>query len=246
MFIKGSILQWYFLFYSRGETMARKKTNKSSVEQEYAKQVKRIKSFISRAEKRGYMFEEKVIPVKPKRVTQASVRKLEKLTSQQLCKKAVYGGELSQGEIVKGTKGQALEKLARKEARKHKIPVATQEPTNTHNFVPPYNRSTDQSMFDNTVILHFTESISHYNQSANYLLNQWLDRVLAQAGRHDTAVMLENAQQAGLLALWQVAYNYEKLIGRLNAMLDYLPEMTTMWKSDIMDAMELEEDFNEG
>lgn len=224
--------------------MARKKGNKSPVEQEYAKQLKRIKSFISRAEKRGYMFEEKVIPVKPKRITQASVRKLKKLTPQQLYKKSVYGGGLSQGEIVKGTKGQALEKSARKEARKHKLPITTQEPTNTSGFVPPYNRSTDQTLFDNTVILRFTESISHYNKSANYVLNQWLDRVLANAGRHDTAVMLENAQQAGLLALWQVAYNYEKLIGRLNAMLDYLPEMSPMWKSDIMDAMEIEEDFN--
>lgn len=243
MFIKGSILQWCFLFYLRGENMA-KKINKSPVEQEYYKQVKRIKSFISRVEKRGYIFEEKVIPVKPKRVTQASVRKLKKLTPQQLYKKAVYGGELTQGEIVKGTKGQALEKLARKEARKHKFHIPTQEPTNTPGFIPPHNVSTDQSMFDNTVILRFTESISHYNRSANYVLNQWLDRVLAQAGRHDTAVMLENAQQAGLLALWQVAYNYEKLIGRLNVMLDYLPEMTSMWKSDIMDAMEIEEDFN--
>lgn len=224
--------------------MASKKVNKSSIEQEYNKQVKRIKSFISRAEKRGYMFEETVIPVKPKRVTQASIRKLKKLTPERLHKKSVYGGELSQGEIIKGTKAQTLEKLARKEARKHKSPISTQEPTNTRGFVPPHNVSTDQSLFDNTVILRFTESISHYNKSANYVLNQWLDRVLAQAGRHDTAVMLENAQQVGLLALWQVAYNYEKLIGRLNAMLDYLPEMTPMWKSDIMDAMEIEEDFN--
>ena len=73
---------------------------KSPAEREYDKQVKRIKQFIRRAEKRGFIFPDNVIPNKPKRITKASVRKLSKITPKELYKKAEYGGEATEGEIV--------------------------------------------------------------------------------------------------------------------------------------------------
>ena len=87
-----------------------KRRKQTPAERDYYKQVKRIKQFIRRAEKRGYQFSEDVLPQKPKRVTQASVRKLAKLTPDKLYQKAVYGGEASQGEIIKGTTGLKLER----------------------------------------------------------------------------------------------------------------------------------------
>lgn len=75
-----------------------KKQKQSEAEKLYAKQLKRIKQFIRRAEKRGFIFEEDVIPQKPKKVTKASVRKLEKLTPEKLYKKSLYLEE-STGEI---------------------------------------------------------------------------------------------------------------------------------------------------
>lgn len=78
----------------------------------YKKQVKRIKQFIRRAEKRGYQFQENVLPKQPKRITEQSVERLRKLTPEQLYKKAEYGGEASYGEIVKGTQGRQLERKA--------------------------------------------------------------------------------------------------------------------------------------
>lgn len=97
--------------------MAKKRTL-SPTERAYSAQVKRIKNFIRRAEKRGYIFNENTLPTKPKRITQASVRKLQRLTPQQLYKKAQYSGQLSEGKTVSAQAGLQLEKRARIEKAK--------------------------------------------------------------------------------------------------------------------------------
>lgn len=121
--------------------MAKRKSKQTSNQRAYAKQVKRIKQFIRRAEKRGYLFTENVLPQQPKRVTQASIRKLAQLTPEKLYQKAVYGGEASGGEIVKGVEGIKLERKVRAQkaaqTRKYRIAELTQEPTNTPGFEPP-------------------------------------------------------------------------------------------------------------
>lgn len=106
--------------------MAKKRTL-SPTERAYSAQVKRIKNFIRRAGKRGYIFNENTLPTKPKRITQASVRKLQRLTPKQLYKKAQYSGQLSEGKTVSAQTGLQLEKRARiekaKETRKRNIEV---------------------------------------------------------------------------------------------------------------------------
>lgn len=87
-----------------------KKRKQTEAEKLYAKQLKRIKQFIRRAEKRGFIFENDIIPKKPKKVTKASVRKLEGLTPEKLYKKSLYLEE-STGEITEAQK-------RRKEERK--------------------------------------------------------------------------------------------------------------------------------
>lgn len=102
--------------------MAKKTKKKQSAKQQainkaYAKERARVKSFVSRAEKRGYSFPESVIPSIPKRKTEASIRKLKKLTKEVLYEKATYGGEATFGEIVSGKEGLKAEyKLRAKRA----------------------------------------------------------------------------------------------------------------------------------
>ena len=76
-----------------------------------------------------------MLPQQPKRVTQASIRKLAQLTPEKLYQKAVYGGEASYGEIVKGTEGIKLERKVRaqksSQTRKYRQQKPTQVPTNT-------------------------------------------------------------------------------------------------------------------
>lgn len=98
--------------------MAKKAKKRKSVKQQainkaYAKERNRVKSFVRRAEKRGYRFPENLIPSIPKQKTEASIRKLKKLTKEVMYSKATYGGEASYGEIVSGKEGLKLERQLR-------------------------------------------------------------------------------------------------------------------------------------
>lgn len=98
--------------------MAKKRIKKQSAKQQainkaYAKERSRIRSFLRRASKRGYQFPEGILPAIPKRKTEASIRKLKKLTKDVLYEKAVYGGLASYGEIVSGKEGLKLERKER-------------------------------------------------------------------------------------------------------------------------------------
>lgn len=98
--------------------MAKKTKKRQSAEQQainkaYAKERNRVKSFVRRAEKRGYSFPESIIPSIPKRKTEASIRKLKKLTKEKLYSKASYGGEVTFGETVSGKEGLKLERQLR-------------------------------------------------------------------------------------------------------------------------------------
>ena len=103
----------------KGQTAKQQAINKA-----YAKERNRVKSFVRRAEKRGYSFPESIVPSIPKRKTEASIRKLKKLTKEVLYSKAFYGGEATSGEIVSGKEGIKLERQLRakraSETRKEK------------------------------------------------------------------------------------------------------------------------------
>lgn len=225
-----------------------KRRKQTPAEREYYKQVKRIKQFISRAEKRGYKFIEDVLPQKPKLVTKASVLKLSKLTPEKLYQKAVYGGMASYGEVVPGTEGVKLERSFRAkkaaETRKYRLSKPVQVSTNTLGFVPPENISEDGSFFDNVVISGFKYHVQQFNEHASNLLLSWLDRILATNDEHDVATMLNDGAEAGLIVTYQIVYSQDKLTQYMSEMLDYLPEAGPLFKAEMMDAMEEEEDFN--
>lgn len=71
---------------------------------EYNRNVKRIKQFIRRAEKRGYKFPEIKLP---------KGAKIRELTPEKLYKKAVYGGAETFGVVVPAEQGRKLERSAR-------------------------------------------------------------------------------------------------------------------------------------
>lgn len=151
-----------------------------------------------------------------------------------------------------GVKGTELSKLTRKlksitaeELRNisYEILEPTQESTNTPGFEPPENISEDASFFDNVVITGFQSHVRQFNERASNLLLTWLDRIIASNGKHDTAVMLNDGAEAGVILTYQVVYSQDKLTQYMAEMLDYLPEAGTLFKEELMDAMEQEEDF---
>ena len=89
--------------------MAKKKPI-SLLRQQWNKEVKRLKRFIKNAEKRGFIFSEKVIPPTPKRVTKKAVERLQDIKPNALYSKAKY--KTKEGKIVTALQGRTLERQA--------------------------------------------------------------------------------------------------------------------------------------
>lgn len=224
------------------------KKNKFSVEQEYNKQLKRVKSFIRRAEKKGFVFSENVVPSRPKRITQASVRKLEKLTPNKLYQKAEYVSEATYGEVISGKKGLQIVKQQQKEQRKAKqkqrniqVEPPTQEITNTEGFTAPTYVSYDTSFFARVVISNYREYLTHFNEMFREILTDWLDRQIAQNGELAVAVMLEDGAKAGHLVTYKIAYEKDKILDYISHMMEFMPDTDDI-RARVMEAFERDED----
>ena len=89
---------------------------------EYEKQLRRIKRFVREATKRGFEFPENAVPKHPKLITEASVRRVARITPDTLYKKATYtkntGEKLSGLEGRKHERSQAAIKAAETRAAK--------------------------------------------------------------------------------------------------------------------------------
>lgn len=85
-------------------------------EQAYNKELRRINRFIKAAEKRGFIFNLKILPPSPKKITKATVQRLKKITPETLYKKASY--QTDDYQTISGLEGRKLErsKAARKAA----------------------------------------------------------------------------------------------------------------------------------
>lgn len=71
--------------------MARRiKGSNPAVVDEYRRQRRRVQSLVRRAEKRGYKIDENIIPDIPKNVTEASVRRLSRITPTKLYEKSTH------------------------------------------------------------------------------------------------------------------------------------------------------------
>lgn len=81
------------------------------LEQQVKKERRRVKQFIRRAEKRGFTFSSTVVPDLPKKITEQTLSRWQKLTPSELYKKAVYTSPT--GTTIKGLERRKQE---RKEA----------------------------------------------------------------------------------------------------------------------------------
>lgn len=218
--------------------MAKKLTQ---LQLDYKKQVKRLKQAVRRAEKRGYIVPENVIPKQPKRITKKSVERLKKITTKEIYSKSekldFETGELIPGEVARK---QERSESAKKAAKTRKEKRYNAEKGESEYYEPQYE--TFPSGAD-IIIGNFKAEMTRFPEVAQPIVNQWLDRLLRDYSKEDVAEMLENASAQGLGVDYSIAYREDLLLDRLSEMLDLLPGASTGNKIDIMEAMEYEEDW---
>lgn len=218
--------------------MAKKLTQ---LQLDYKKQVKRLKQAVRRAEKRGYIVPENVIPKQPKRITKKSVERLKKITTDEIYSKSekldFETGELIPGKVARK---QERSEAAKKAAKTRKEKRYNSEKGESEYYEPQYE--TFPSGAD-IIIGNFRAEMTRFPEVAYPIVTQWLDRLLRDYSKEDVAEMLENAAAQGLGVDYSIAYREDLLLDRLSEMLDLLPGASTGNKMDIMEAIEYEEDW---
>lgn len=241
--------------------MAKRKTRKiSETRKQYNKQRKRIQSFLSKARKQGYIFEEDVLPQIPKKVTKASVSRLSKLTAERLYKKAVYvsreTGEIeTPEEHRKQVRAQAIEKAKATKARKKKQQKKSNYPKPQQTTKRKDKTNTDTALFTRAVIQTFLYTLETCRGGNAYqLLLQWFSKLRSDNGDDAVAEMLQKGSENGFELTWETVYNVEKaddfvqgIIQFLSTQGDfYVDEMEEYWNyiSSVENAMYEESNFD--
>ena len=217
--------------------MAKKKKKQTPLQREYVKQRNRLKQAIKKAEKRGYIFEDDVLPKQPKSITRSSVERLQKIKPKDLYEKAQYVDK-STGEIVPGREGKYYE---RKEATRKAQQTRARKKSKVSPYTPPVEEY--YPSFSTMVISNYRAHIRQFNDACYSLLNDWLERIIRSNGEDDTAEMLEQGAENGLIVTYKIAYAKDKLFDYMTDMLNYLPEAGDIFKEDIMQALEEAEDW---
>lgn len=217
------------------------KTRKlTSAQQQYKKERNRIQSAMRRLEKQGYVLPDDLLPSTPKKVTQASINRLKKITTESIYKKSKKL-DFETGEITPGivARDKARSQRAKEAARRRSF---KQEYVSPQVYTEPPQYTTFPSGADIIINNFRSDVIGRFPESAGPILNRWLDGLLAQQDKEDVANMLETAAANGVVIDYKVAYNTEALMGAIADFMDYL-ETTSGFKQDLMDTLEFEEDW---
>lgn len=228
---------------------------------EYRKERKLLLQQIRRMKKRGYVFVKEPVPAKPKRITAASIRSLQK-QRQNIYKKAVLV-DTESGEVIASAKTPKAEKKRKeRELNREKTYQAQWKAFGEEGEKAPgpqgkgmpgpgeeYESRSDygkgyipeESVYDSFsehIIERYRNSYDMYNSEFVNYMNAWVDQLISRFGLDDVAEMIENAAADGVLITYKEAYVPGARDNYISDMMDYLPDSGDLTKEQIFEAME--------
>ena len=209
----------------------------SDVKKAYRKERRRIQQQIHRMKKRAYDVPD-LLPDIPKRITQASVRRLKKITTEKLYKESRFV-DIETGEILTSKEGQKLERSRR---RKPKQKVQAPPPTPV---APP---EPDYVMFDKQILTVFTMEMTEIfgrNEKLFNYITRWYNMSLEKYGADEMAEALEKAKSEGMFPGWEAVSDSEILVGKLEAITN-LMAINSESREELFEELEQLEDWTEG
>lgn len=214
-----------------------RKTQLSDVQKQYRKERRRIQRQINRMTNRAYDVPD-LLPKIPKKITEASVRRLKKITTEKLYKESRFI-DIETGEILTSKEGQALERSRRK---KPKQKVQAPPPTP---IAPP---EPDYVMFDKQILTVFTMEMTEIfgrNEKLFNYITRWYNMSLEKYGAEEMAEALEKAKSEGLFPGWEAVSDSEILVGKLEAITN-LMAINSESREELFEELEQLEDWAEG
>lgn len=186
----------------------------SKTVQEYRKQRKRIQSTINRLKKDGYFPAMNILPDIPKKITQGSVRRLQKIDTEYIYKKSVYV-DIETGELLEGRKP----KSKRKKQYQNKT---GQQKNKTGQQKERYADFTDM------VIREYINQISRFPARVAEIILRKLDEAIQKSGKDNVAYALQYKNESLSEYLNNVALfgdSIQAILAYCDAMFGDLPGM---------------------
>ena len=230
--------------------MAKLKATRPHYLKEAFKQEKRIKSFLRRATKRGYMFPENVMPKRPDVINKEYVDKLKELTPPSMYKEA-HWVDPTTGEYVGAYEGRKTE---RRRAYQKGVERRKQRERKHVKYAPPepseYESRYEESRTDfyaEAIIKNFKMNLEAFNSNGASILGLWIDNLIMKFGEGEVADMLERGAQAGVIIDYEVIYDEQMTRSFMADMVKYLwsmePEDAESFGQAFYDALEEDDGF---
>lgn len=173
--------------------------SKSRLKAEYRRLRKNILANIRRYKSQGAHVPVKV-PDIPKKITEGSIRRLQKLTPEYIKERSTIIDPRTTEVIT----------VKQKQIRQRK----------------GYYKSTRTDVIEGwvyTVLNNYDKIIRQYPKNAYKVLRPWLDGLLSQYGERKIATMLQDADANGIVIDYKIAYDDELLADYQHRLIEYLP-----------------------
>lgn len=239
--------------------MVKRKSKLTPTQQEYRRERKRIQQQINRMSKRGYDVPE-LLPKIPKKITEASVRRLKNLTTEKLYKESRFI-DIETGEILTGKQGKLIENKRRvqraAQTRRNKRKNVSGETSKT----PPQDKTkgyqdrngktvydVEVVQFDQQVLIVFTMEMTEIFGRSPKLFNYitaWFTASRFKYGDEELAEVLQQTKESGDWPAWECVSDEELLRGKLTAITD-LMAINRESREELFEELEQMEDWTEG
>lgn len=198
----------------------RRQTKKvSATVKAYRKERSRVLAIVRRYEKQG-LYVDFVVPNIPKKITQASVRRLAKITPKKIQSQTYQLNEFGEVEA-------SFYQFKKKQREKTKI-----KPLDLYDEIPQESHM---------VIANFRGYVNQFNEWARGIINLWLDNLLFKHTEEEVAAMIQRAGEYGELINYKVVYT-EKLFNALASMMDFM-NLGPLERETMIEALEYEENY---
>lgn len=221
-------------FISKGVLMARRRLTPNQVE--YQKNIRRIQRFIREKERQGFSFPTVNLEM-PKRVTKKALETIKAVKPNVLYALGTYHGEATEGEVVPAREG--VKRIRQKRKLQKGGGVSPSElPSGGGEPLKPVPSAVD------IILSMFFMGLQEFRGgAATEMLRGWIEGLINNRGREDVARMLQDAGEAGYNLTWEVAYKTEQAANFIYHVMDFLPDIGQQEKMDMMDALEMLEDW---
>lgn len=101
---------------------------------------------------------------------------------------------------------------------------------------PERGPSEDDMFFYRTIISDFQYNLDSFENGEAYeMIKLWFNQVLRDNGIENTAIMLQQGYENGIMLTWEVVYKADRAREFIAEMMDYIPDSGILYKEQMLD-----------